>query len=952
MNLAKLFGAILVAVNLAWSAKGALPLTALYSFPAGETSNAGLIEDTNGNFFGTTATGGANNDGTVFKLSPAGMLTTLIQFNGANGAAPYAPLIEDRSGNLYGTASSGGFRTNGTVFKISPAGVLSLLAVFNGTNGATPDGPLAQGTNGYFYGTTFGGGSNRAGTIFQVGGPGTISNLYSFSGTDGANPVAGLIRGSDGNLYGTTQYGGSNGLGTVFRITYRGVLTTLFSFSGGNGAFPGQLVEDRSNNLYGATFDGGPSQEGTIFRLTTSGRFSTVTTFDGPNGSNPNSPLVVTANGLLYGTTSQGGAHGLGVVFQLNPASAGRGSPPAAPMNLASFQGFNGAYPQAGVIEGSDGNFYGTTTSGGASNAGEIFELSGFAPTIISQPASQKWATNGTAKFSVTALGSAPLMYQWMMDSNALASGGAIPGATNNTLTIRPETLAEAGTYYVVVSNVYGSSTSSNAVLEVPAGSVAIRPAPATVTNAALTLRGTASDAIGLQAVQYQLNGAGWQDASIIYPSLAWMATVLLQPGLNVFQARSVDPLGNFSSVRAVNVFYLTYSKVTVVANGKGTVAPAFAGNNLVVGNTYAIRANPRPGNLFSNWSGTITATNNPLKFVMQSNMVVQANFVTNFFLEETGTYNGLFYSAGNVAEQSTGLLKGLTVGKLGSYSGALVLQGVQYSVTGSFDIFGQSTNRVRRSATLGWVAMSLTLNSPEITGTIYGSNGGPWTASLTAERAGNTLKAGESTLLIPPANDGTVDSPPGYGYALLTNVAGEVFVHGQVADGSAFTQKMPLAETGDFPIYASLYSATGFVAGWLNLGDGGPSGTLWWLKPGSFTNAGSVIGSGWTNPPRGQPAVILSAGSLVISGGALSEPLVFNVAVKSNNTLAVLSGSTNSLSGSIDPKTGLLEVSFGNGHGRAVTTGTAAILQNSNVGGGSFGSGTSAGSITLQPGN
>src|SRR5665213_3548680 len=167
MNLAKLFGAILVAVNLAWSAKGALPLTALYSFPAGETSNAGLIEDTNGNFFGTTATGGANNDGTVFKLSPAGMLTTLIQFNGANGAAPYAPLIEDRSGNLYGTASSGGFRTNGTVFKISPAGVLSLLAVFNGTNGATPDGPLAQGTNGYFYGTTFGGGSNRAGTIFQ-----------------------------------------------------------------------------------------------------------------------------------------------------------------------------------------------------------------------------------------------------------------------------------------------------------------------------------------------------------------------------------------------------------------------------------------------------------------------------------------------------------------------------------------------------------------------------------------------------------------------------------------------------------------------------------------------------------------------------------------------------------------------------------------------------------------
>jgi uncharacterized repeat protein (TIGR03803 family) len=950
MKFPKLCAITFAVLCLVAGAKDALPVTVLYSFPAGESPNGGLIEDTNGAFYGTTVSGGTYDLGTIYRLVDNQVLETLFVFDGTNGAAPYGSLAADKLGNFYGTASSGGFMTNGTVFKISNTGVFTLLAVFDGTNGGTPYGALVQGTNGYFFGTTFRGGSSGLGTIFQVSSQGSFSNLYSFSGTDGANPVAGMIRGLDGDLYGTTQYGGANGLGTIFRFNYTNGLTSLISFTNNDGAFPGKLVQSSSGDFYGTTLDGGTGQNGTVFEFSVRRRLSTITSFGITNGSNPNSPLVLSSNGLVYGTAAQGGAYGLGTIFQLNPSNAVQrastpGMPistnmPNAPVTLFSFDSTNGAYPKAGLIQGSDGNFYGTTTSGGTNNSGEVFELSGFPPTILTQSALQRFVTNSTVTFSVTPLGSAPFTYQWFMNSNALS------GATSNRLTIKAETLGDAGSYYVTVSNLYGSIQSSNIILELPAATLTIRPLPAIVTNDTLTLQGTARDAVGVGIVQYNINSGPWITATTSNQWLDWSASLVLPPGPDAIKVQALDPLGNPSTSRTVSVFYLTRSSITLATNGEGIIGHNFTGTNLVVGSHYLARAIPRPGNLFSNWSGTTNVTNNPLNFVMQSNMVLQANFVTNFFLQAAGVYNGLFYGS-NVTDQSAGLLSSLTVGKLGGYSGAIVLQGVRYSMSGTFNVLGQTTNTIRRPATeAGTFEVSLTLNAPEITGTISGVSGVRWTSILTADRASNTLGSSEYTLLIPPVTNG----PIGNGYALLTNHAGEVSINGRVADGTLFSQTVPISAAGDVPLYATLYTNEGLLTGWLNLSNGAPTGNLWWIKPNNFTNVVTIEGSAWTNPPPHQPAITLSSAQLTISGGSLSTSLVYTVSVNGNNTLAVEAGPTNSLSGSINARNGLLQISFGSGHGREVTPGLGAVLQNSSRGAGFFGSGTNAGLINLAP--
>jgi uncharacterized repeat protein (TIGR03803 family) len=222
--------------------------TNLYSF--GSTPNdgggpdAGLVQGSDGNFYGPTSLGGnlslntGAGCGTVFKLTPAGVLTSLVQFNGTTGGYSVAGLVQGTNGNFYGTAEYGGnLSANdgygfGTVFKLTPAGVLTTLSMLNLTNGYNPAAGLAQGSDGNFYGTTDGGGSGGNGTVFRMTPAGVLTTLVSFNGTNGINPQGGLVQGNDGNFYGTTEYGGANGLGTVFQVTTNGTLTTLVAFGG------------------------------------------------------------------------------------------------------------------------------------------------------------------------------------------------------------------------------------------------------------------------------------------------------------------------------------------------------------------------------------------------------------------------------------------------------------------------------------------------------------------------------------------------------------------------------------------------------------------------------------------------------------------------------------------------------------------------------------------------
>ncbi|MFZ0912908.1 MAG: choice-of-anchor tandem repeat GloVer-containing protein, partial [Candidatus Korobacteraceae bacterium] len=246
-----------------------------------------LLQASDGNFYGTTYEGGAPNVGTVFKITAAGSLTIVHTFcaqtNCPDGANPQGGLVQGSDGNLYGTAVGGGTNGEGTVFKITTSGTLTTLHSFAITDGAAPSGTLVKASDGNFYGTTYEGGASNAGTVFKITPSGSLTTLYSFSGADGRVPYAGLLQTSDGNFYGTTyEGGGATDYGTVFAITPSGTLTTLHIFTGADGANPyAGLMQATNGNLYGATKAGGTNNAGTVFELQLPPTLTVSTSGDG-----------------------------------------------------------------------------------------------------------------------------------------------------------------------------------------------------------------------------------------------------------------------------------------------------------------------------------------------------------------------------------------------------------------------------------------------------------------------------------------------------------------------------------------------------------------------------------------------------------------------------------------------------------------------------------------------
>jgi len=356
-----------------------------------------LIQARDGNFYGTTSQGGANSSddciygcGVVFKLTPSGTLSLLysfcVQANCADGASPWSALVQASDGNLYGTTSAGGggiqtcFNGCGTVFKITPTGTLTTLHAFVGSDGATPYAGLVQAGDGNFYGITSGGGEYGSGTVFRITPNGQLTTLHNFDGSDGAAAYGGLIQASDGNFYGTEVLGGQYGAGTVFRMTPDGDLVTLHDFVGypidGSSPYAG-LVQAADGNFYGTTFWGGSSDNcddlaypgcGTVFKMTPSGSVTLLYSFDKTHGLGPLAPLIQARDGNLYGTTQLGGnGEYSGTVFRITPTGD--------LSVLHAFSGSEGSEPWAGLVQTSNGIFYGITTSGGIYGPGTVFTL-------------------------------------------------------------------------------------------------------------------------------------------------------------------------------------------------------------------------------------------------------------------------------------------------------------------------------------------------------------------------------------------------------------------------------------------------------------------------------------------------------------------------------------------------------------------------------------------------
>jgi uncharacterized repeat protein (TIGR03803 family) len=351
------------------------------------------VQGRDGNFYGTTSHGGGY--GSIFKVTRGGMLTALLNLNGNNGCCPVAGLVHATDGNFYGTGYGGGANGYGTIFKITPAGTLTTLYSFCAKSGCadgdSPEAALIQADDGSFYGTTqFGGLGNcgyGCGTVFKITPGGVLTTLYAFDYSDGFPPVGGLIQGIDRNFYGTTSR-------TVFKITPGGTLTTLYTFCSETNCADGNspydtLVQGTDGNFYGTTYAGGTNCVpvggcGTIFKITRGGTLTTLHSFAGPptEGAYPYAGLVQGTDGNFYGTTDGGGSAsecngGCGTAFEITSGGA-----------LNTLHNFNyngdGGFVNGGLLQATDGRFYGTAAGGGAYGTnGTIFSLSvGLGPFV------------------------------------------------------------------------------------------------------------------------------------------------------------------------------------------------------------------------------------------------------------------------------------------------------------------------------------------------------------------------------------------------------------------------------------------------------------------------------------------------------------------------------------------------------------------------------------------
>jgi uncharacterized repeat protein (TIGR03803 family) len=404
------FPLFLAVTAISSSAQTFTLLATFHDYTNGSLPQGALVQGLEGNFYGVTYEGGGqscnNGCGTVFKITPAGTVTTLHEFVKNEGNNPAAGLVLAANGNFYGTTEGPGSYRLG--FEITSGGTLTVLnQLFPETSVAAL---IQDTTDGNFYGPTSQGGNFLAGGVFSMTASGTVTTIHSFcdasscgGDTNGYAPLTSLFEDiSTGKMYGTASEGGETpggstcgeetGCGTIFVIGTGGNLKTLHQFAGTDGYYPtAALAQGSDGNFYGTTYYGGEKNSGTAFQITPAGALTTLYNFcsltNCADGEYPQGGLIQATDGNFYGTTSNGGSDsGLncpcGTVFQLTAGGT--------LTTLHNFDNTDGRLPTATLVQGTDGNIYGTTTgrfNGSTISQGSVFKISmGLAPFVRTLP--------------------------------------------------------------------------------------------------------------------------------------------------------------------------------------------------------------------------------------------------------------------------------------------------------------------------------------------------------------------------------------------------------------------------------------------------------------------------------------------------------------------------------------------------------------------------------------
>jgi hypothetical protein len=503
---------------------------------------------------------------------------------------------------------------------------------------------------------------------------------------------------------------------------------------------------------------------------------------------------------------------------------------------------------------------------------------------------------------------------------------------------------------FVMQSNL--SFTANFADVQRPSVTFSAPTAGERLSNGVFQITGKAADNVAVASVSYQLNGGAWLPATPGNSAFTnWTAGVTLSPGSNYVRACSVDTTGNFSPTNQVGFLFIPSAVISVQTNGSGTIARNNSSALLAVGTNYTFTAYPARNWIFSNWvaggSGSFVSNGPVLKFPMQSNLVLTANFVTNFFLAAQGSYYGLFAPANEARSQSNSGYATITVTGTGAFSGSLTI-GAQSTplVDGQFDVSGYAVVSAARRGTMALITtLQLDLANHSLSGRV---TDGTFVADLSADQAVFTTAhpatnfAGQFTLVIPGTNDPAV-GPLGVSYGTVTVLpTGAVTFAGALADGTPVNESSTVSKDGNWPFYLSLYNGAGSIWGtnyftnqtllaapalsWINTTNSARTA----LYRAGFTNQQVSIVSSYFDPTNA-PLLDLPAAQVTLTGGNLPFTIVNQIDISSRNVVTVphTAGNTNHLALSIG-RTGLITGSIQNPtNARLSIAVSGVVLQN-----------------------